>query len=150
MACARSGTWWTDSGKMPGFTRRRGMPWREKSIVSERQEFVTLAAAPGTNVRELCRRFGVSPTTAYKWIGRHRASGVAALHDRSRRPLASPGQTSPRVERAVLELRARHPAWGGRKLRARLLALGLEPAPAASTITAILSRHGLIDAERSA
>ncbi len=39
-------------------------------------------------------------------------------------------------------MRAQHPAWGGRKIRARLLQAGAEMAPAPSTITAILRRHG--------
>ena len=51
---------------------------------------------------------------------------------------------------AVLAVRAAHPAWGGRKIRARLLALGWVQVPAASTITAILHRQGLINPEDSA
>lgn len=118
------------------------MPWNEVSLMSLRLEFVTLAAADGANVRELCRRYGVSPKTAYKWIARHRAGGPAALGDRPRRPSASPGRTPGAVEAEVLRLRDEHPAWGGRKLRARLIALGRGGVPAASTITAILRRGG--------
>ena len=115
------------------------MPWQEMSAVSLRAEFVRLAAAPGANVRELCRRFGVSPPTAYKWLARARGGGDLA--DRSRRPRTSPGRLPADVEAAVLALRDEHPAWGGRKLRRRLLDLG-RPAPAASTVTAVLRRHG--------
>ena len=120
------------------------MPWHEVSAMSLRLEFVTLAAADGANVRQLCRRFGISPKTGYKWLARYRAGGAAGLADRSRRPAATPGATPAAVERAVLDLRDRHPAWGGRKLRRRLLDAGpLAPAavPAASTVTAILRRH---------
>jgi transposase-like protein len=46
------------------------MPWTELSKVSLRQEFVVLASAPGADVRGLCRRFGISPKTGYKWIRR--------------------------------------------------------------------------------
>ena len=99
------------------------MPWNEVSTVSLRLEFVTLAAAEGANVRDLCRRYGVSPQTAYKWIDRHRGGGAAALADRPRRPASSPDRTPGPVEAAVLRLRDEHPAWGGRKLRARLIAL---------------------------
>jgi len=116
------------------------MPWHEVSAMSLRTEFVTLAAADGANVRQLCGRFGISPKTAYKWLARHAAGGPAGLADRSRRPHATPAATPPEVERAVLALRDQHPAWGGRKLRRRLLDLG-HPAPAASTITAVLRRH---------
>ena len=46
------------------------------------------------------------------------------------------------MEQVVLELRAQHPAWGGRKLKRRLERLRFEGVPAASTITEILRRHG--------
>jgi len=118
------------------------MPWKEVSTMSLRQEFVTLARAGAVNVRELCRRFGISAKTGYKWLRRFRQGGTAALADQSRRPRHSPGQTPAALERAVLDLRQQHPAWGGRKLRARLQALGQADVPAASTITAILRRHG--------
>jgi transposase InsO family protein len=118
------------------------MPWGEVSTVSLRSEFVRLAAAGGANVSELARRFGVSRKTAYKWLARHAAAGPAGLADRSRRPRTAPAATAPEVERAVLDLRAGHPAWGGRKLRRRLLDQGAARVPAASTITAILRRHG--------
>jgi transposase InsO family protein len=109
--------------------------------MSLRHEFILLASREGANVRELCRRFGISPKTGYKWLARYRAHGPAGRADRPRRPRASPGRTPAAVEAAVLGLRRRHPAWGGRKLRRRLLDLG-QPAPAASTVSAILRRHG--------
>jgi transposase InsO family protein len=118
------------------------MPWSEASTVSLRSEFVHLAAADGANVSELARRFGISRKTAYKWLSRFAAAGSAGLTDQSRRPQNSPAATTDAVERVILELRAKHPAWGGRKLRRRLLDLGAVDVPAASTITAILRRHG--------
>jgi transposase-like protein len=80
--------------------------------MSQRQEFVTLASAQGASVRALCRRFGISATTAYKWLSRHRQG--EELGDRSKRPQDSPGRTDERVEREVLAVRAQHPVWGGR------------------------------------
>lgn len=121
------------------------MPWQEQSIMSLKQEFVTLADQPAVNMRTLCQRFGISRQTGYKWVRRYRQEGLAGLTERSRRPRTSPGQTSRDLEDAVLALRAAHPTWGGRKLRARLQALGHDPVPAASTITAILARHGWLD-----
>jgi transposase InsO family protein len=122
------------------------MPWNEVSVMSLRLEFVTLASAEGANVRELCRRYGVSPKTAYKWIDRFRAGGPAALADRARRPAGSPRRTGADAERRVLELRDAHPAWGGRKLRAVLEADGAAGPPAAGTITGILRRNGRLAA----
>ena len=125
------------------------MPWREVTVMSERKEFVTLAMVEGANISRLCRRFGISRKTGYKWIRRYLEEGEPALVDRSRRPKRSPRRTSPWVEEAVLKLRGKHPAWGGRKLQDRLKVRGVNGVPAISTVTDILRRHGLIDEEQS-
>lgn len=125
------------------------MPWRARSIMSEREEFVALASAAGSNVTRLCARFGISRETGHLWLRRFRAGGAASLGDRSRRPRGSPGKTDGAMETLIVELRARHPAWGGRKIKARLEHLGHEGVPSASTVTAVLRRHGLISAEAS-
>ncbi|WP_441007307.1 helix-turn-helix domain-containing protein, partial [Paraburkholderia fungorum] len=110
-----------------------------------RLEFVELASQEGANRRELCRRFGISPKTGYKWLDRHAQGGATALTDHSRRPRQSPARTTPSVEQRVVELRRAHPAWGGRKISRRLCDLGHTDVPAPSTVTDILHRHGLID-----
>lgn len=125
------------------------MPWKEVSTMSLRQEFVVLAQDDAVCFRDLCRRFGISAKTGYKWRQRYQQGGDAALADRSRRPQRSPGRTAEALEQAVLALRQQHPAWGGRKLRARLQALGHAAVPAASTITEILRRHGQLDPGRA-
>lgn len=115
--------------------------------MSQRSELVRLARQPGANLSQLARRFGISRTIAYKWLRRYEEGGDDALRDRSRRPHTNPTRTPADVERAVLQLRDEHPAWGGRKLRV-VLARTLGPrAPAASTITGILRRHGRLPAE---
>lgn len=121
------------------------MPWQEVTVMSQREEFVKFALGMGSNIAELCRRFEISRKTGYKWIQRFLGDGVGALADQSRKPKSSPGKTNAAMEQAVLELREQHPAWGGRKIRKRLQNLGWKAAPAASTITAILKRHGCID-----
>ena len=97
-------------------------------------EFVMLAQQEQTNMRALCRRFGISAVCGYKWLRAFQEQGEAGLQEKSRRPRSHPEQTSQQMEQRVLELRARHPAWGGRKLRRRLQNLGVQGVPAASTI----------------
>jgi transposase InsO family protein len=121
------------------------MPFRERSIVDDREEFCRLAGAPLANIRELCRRWGIVPATAYLWLRRYRQDGRAGLIDRSRRPVSSPGWIGAELEAQVLAVRAEHPAWGGRKIRRVLQNDGAAHAPAASTITQILRRHGRLD-----
>jgi transposase InsO family protein len=110
--------------------------------MSLRKEFVELALREGVNRRELMRRFEISPTTGYKLLTRYESEGDAGLANRSRRPQRSPRRTPAPIEADVVALRDAHPAWGGRTLRARLQALGYAAVPAASTITAIVRRHG--------
>lgn len=125
------------------------MPWQARDTMSLRREFVELALQEGSNRRELCRRFGVSPKTAYKWLERFRQDGATGLSDRSRRPTTSPERTDRDLEAAVVGLRMQHPAWGGRKIARRLRDLGHRAVPAPSTVTGILHRHGLITDEAS-
>ena len=126
------------------------MPWSTRDTMSLRQEFILLAQQEGSNRRELCRRFGISPQTAYKWLARYAEQGEVGLADRSRRPSHSPEQTHADLEQAVIALRQQHPAWGGRKISRRLQDLGHAEVPAPSTVTSILHRHGLITPEASA
>ena len=87
--------------------------------MTQRLEFVLLAAQAGVNFRRLCRRFGISPKTGYKWKQRYREGGNAALRDRSRKPKSSPRRCGMDVAAKVVELRREQPTWGGRKLRRR-------------------------------
>lgn len=121
------------------------MPWQEVSKMSLKQEFVSLASADGANVAELCRRFGISRQTGYEYLRRFKEEGLEGLKERSKRPHQCPHKVLDSVEQAVLNVRREHPVWGGRKIRARLLALQYPVVPSASTITAILRRHQLLD-----
>lgn len=119
------------------------MPWSPITVNDQRAEFACLARQADANVSELCRRFGISRKTGYKWLAR------SGSDDLSRRPLSSPTRTAVDLESKVVALRTAHPAWGGRKI-SHVLARddSIEIAP--STVTSVLHRHGLIDAEASA
>lgn len=123
------------------------MPWREVSIVDQRKEFVMLASLEGACMSRLCRRFGISRQTGYKWL--RRAAMGGSLGDRSRRPQRSPRRTAAAVEAEIVALRDAHPAWGARKI-AWVLGRTGQPTPAPSTVHAILVRHGRIAAPREA
>lgn len=110
-----------------------------------KEEFVHLALEAGANIRALCRCYGISPACGYKWMRRFEQQGPSGLEERSRRPRFHPHRTEQALEERILELRQKHPAWGGRKLRRRLMDLGYAQIPAASTITEILRRHRLLD-----
>ena len=70
------------------------MSWNaEKSLEEVREEFLERWKERKTSVRALCREYGISPKTAYKWRKRWESGG--SLQDASRRPRSSPNATSP-------------------------------------------------------
>jgi transposase InsO family protein len=122
------------------------MPWRELTVIDQREEFAKLALAPEVNLSELCRRFGISRSNGHKWLGRYLAQGREGLADRSRRPHRSPTRTAAAVEARVLGIRDEsNNAWGGRKIAHVMEREGATVVPAMSTITEILRRHGKLE-----
>jgi transposase InsO family protein len=124
------------------------MPWRTHTIMSQRLEFVSLASSARLSFKELCRRFGISRKTGYKWKKRFLGGGAQALSDQSRQPHRQPRRCAAEVAAAVIAVREENPTWGGRKLRRRLQDLGEEQVPSASTCTAILRRANRLRADR--
>jgi putative transposase len=120
------------------------MGWLETCAVDERMRFVMAVEEGIEAFAEVCRRFGVSRKTGYKWLDRYRDCGVEGLVDRSRAPLRHPqGLTEEMAERCVAVRRA-HPSWGPVKVR-RWLSDRMPQThwPAVSTIGALFDREGL-------
>jgi transposase InsO family protein len=122
------------------------MPWKETCVMDQRMRFIVEYDLSELPVRVLCRKYGISPKTAYKWLYRADALGLeSGLKDLSRRPHAHPNRVSAELEQAVVSVRLAHPTWGPRKLRALLERQdGGTAWPAASTIGEVLQRHNLV------
>ena len=119
------------------------MPWRETKVQEQRLAFIVAAQRAGANRRALCREFGISPQTGYKWLARTAAEGVlAGTRERSRRPRRSPTQIAPTLEAAIVAMRREY-GWAGRKLQRLLAAEGWQCSPA--TIDRVIRRQGLTD-----
>jgi transposase InsO family protein len=120
------------------------MPWKETSPVEERIRFVTLANEGTSSIAELCRLFGISRKTGYKWLSRQREGGTSALADRSKRPRTSPHAFSQALVKAIVLLRRRHPRMGPKKLWHELReASSQKRLPSVGTIANVLKRYGL-------
>ena len=120
------------------------MVWNETCVMDERVSFVAACLAGDESVLELCRQYGISSKTGYKWLGRYRSEGVTGLADRSRAPHSNPRAVGPEIVQAVLEVRHRHPSWGPRKVKAYLEdCCGDRLWPSASTIGNLFDRAGL-------
>ena len=115
----------------------------------ERVNFVRELETGDESIADLCRVYGVSRKTGYKWLARYEREGVAGLADRSRAPRGHPNAVGDDEQAAILALRGQRPSWGERKRHAFLQRHHPEQAwPSPSTIGAILKRHGLTYARR--
>lgn len=126
------------------------MPWRERTTMSERKQFILDYQADEESFTSLCVRYGISAKTGYKWLRRYLEHGPQGLDDQSRRPHSSPRRTDPEIEASILRLRSAHPGIGARKLQHLLVKEGVTLVPAPSTITEILRRRGFLEASEAA
>ena len=118
------------------------MPWARTDVGEQRVKFVIRAASGQERMTALCREFGISRPTGYRWRGRFQQAGsVTAVVERSRRPVHSPAQTAPRCEERVIALR-REFGWGAKKLEVLLQEEGTQLT--VRTINRILKRQGLV------
>jgi len=113
--------------------------------MDERMRFV-IRLKDGESMASLCREFGISRKTGYKIFERYEECGLEGLNDRTRRPFRYANQLPEPVEVAIVAAKRDKPHWGARKIRERLLRRlpHAVKVPAASTIHAVLDRHGLV------
>jgi len=125
------------------------MPWRETRPMDQRMQFIADYLRQSLSMTELCELYGVSRKTGYKWIERYLAQGPQGLEDQSRRPGSHPNQTPEEIVESVVEVRQRHPTWGGKKILTVLEKRHAEwVLPARSTVCEILNRKGLVPKKR--
>jgi putative transposase len=121
------------------------MPWRERSPVDLRVQFISEYQTGLWSMTDLAAQYGISRKTGYKWVERAATGGVAALLDQSRRPRVQPTATARAVVDALLAVRRRHPGWGAKKLLAMVRRQDPEAAwPSRSTVCDLLRRGGWI------
>ena len=92
------------------------MPRQESSAMEERLRFVA-RLLENERMSDLCREFGISRKTGYKIYNRYKEHGLAALDDRSRRPVRYANQLPFQVENLIVQIKREKPSWGARKVR---------------------------------
>src|SRR5262245_49032134 len=84
--------------------------------MNERKHFIDAHQRGELSVSELCRRFGISRKTGYKWLERFYADGgdEQALRDRARRPHSHPKAVPTWLEEAIVHARQQRPTGARR------------------------------------
>ena len=62
------------------------MPWKEVRLVDELVHFITEVNESPESFAAVCRSFGISRKTGYKWVERYEETGPAGLQ--LRQPIA--------------------------------------------------------------
>ena len=120
------------------------MVWKETCAMEERMRFVDAVVENAETFTAICRRFGVSRKTGYKWFARYQEEGAEGLKDRSRAPLHHAQAMTARIAEPCLAVRREHPTWGPVKVKAFLERHRPRTEwPAASAIGALFDREGL-------
>lgn len=117
------------------------MPWENKTVEELRKEFVAAAQISG-NFSSLCREFGITRKTGYKWI--ERAKETDDLSDRSHARKNFTNRTDFETEQLILSVRTENPGWGAKTIRQVLYNQGYEDLPCVKTVNNILKRNGCI------
>jgi hypothetical protein len=121
------------------------MPWKESSVMDERMRFV-IRLKDGESMASLCHEFGISRKTGYKIFERYDQCGIEGLTDRCRRPFRYANQLPAQVETAIVAAKREKPT--GERAKSGSACCAKPPhaikVPAASTIHAVLDRHGLV------
>ena len=122
------------------------MPWKETSLMDQREEFVLKAMHKSVPFAEVCREYGISQKTGYKWLARFREGGLPALHDQSTRPRTCPTGLAEGIVCRIVQLKNAHRHWGPRKLRV-LYARKYpgEELPSESSFKRVLDKAGLVE-----
>ncbi len=75
------------------------MPWKETDVLKERTRFIVASWDESWTMTELCRAFGISRKTGYKFLGRYEEEGFDGLLDRPRIPKNRPNETPTKLPR---------------------------------------------------
>jgi putative transposase len=120
------------------------MPWDLKTLQQSKTGFIQQQQAGGRSFAALCRRFGISRKTGYKWRRRFRTRGWAGLIARTRNVRSNRRQCHHKWHRRLRRLRLAHPLWGAKKLRRLLVErYGERAVPHRATLGRWLQQWGL-------
>jgi putative transposase len=123
------------------------MPWKEANKMDQRIEFAMKSMNTG-NFRQLCREYGISAKTGYKWQQRFFRYGFEGMAEESRRPHGHADELAEGVICEMIRLKQAHPHWGPRKIRVLYQRHHDGAVPSESSFKRVLERAGLTKARR--
>jgi transposase InsO family protein len=125
------------------------MPFKVRTKMEQKVEFICEWLTGKYTITELCRAFEISRPTAYKMIHRYENFGIEGLRERRSAPKYHPNKTNEEVEKKILQLKEKHSLWGAKKIKKLLFKVCNEKdIPSVVTVHNILSRNGLVKPQK--
>jgi len=96
------------------------MAWDLKKVEDQRKRLVEEYDAGLMTMTELCRQFGISRKTAYKWYNRYKSAGLEGLTNLSRAPNNPNRRYSEEDISRAIDLKLKYWSWGPKKILVKL------------------------------
>ncbi len=117
--------------------------------MNQRQQFITESLKGLVPFTALCREYGISEKTGYKWKNRFMQYGLSGLSDLSKAPKSTPESLPEDVVIRIVNLRTAHPSWGAKKLAVLYRkAFPDGSCPSISTFQRLFNKAGLVKKRR--
>lgn len=122
------------------------MPWKEVRPMDQKTLFIASYLEGGRMFAELCRVYGISRKTGYKWVSRYERDGFKGLDELSSKPHSCPHRTPYAIRKEIIELRSKRIKPGPKKIQSLLSKRHAEcEIPSKTTIYNILRFEGLVE-----
>lgn len=99
------------------------MAWETYKVEEQRLQLIHAYAQGDSSMTALCKYYGISRKTGYKWYQRFLALGAEGLTDQPTTPNNLNKRYSDTQIETALDLKRRHLTWGPKKILARLEAM---------------------------
>jgi transposase InsO family protein len=117
--------------------------------MNTKYEFVLKSFNKQKTFTELCRDYGISTKSGYKWVQRFLEGGFPALEEKSRKPAHNSKETPEEISVELIRIKNLHKTWGATKiLKIYQNNHPGEYAPARSTVENILLRAGFVEQKK--
>lgn len=120
------------------------MPWKVTNKMNEKTQFA-IEAQTSDNFTSLCKKYGISRKTGYKWKERFLRDGINGLSEQSRRPKKHKNQLTEETVCKLIRIKNAHTHWGPKKIKELYCKANPNaPHPSLSSVKRIFEKSGLV------
>jgi transposase InsO family protein len=125
------------------------MPWKETNVMDQKIEFVFKSLTQSYTFIELCKQYGITTKTGYKWKDKFLKDGIKGLNETSRRPKKNKNQILENTVCELVRIKNLKKSWGPKKVRKVFeQSHKNERIPSLSSVERILKKAGLVSKRR--